>query len=101
MGYSRQENIEKGEKMMDDLSDFFNSGNYEGQKAFIDKFQREHRTLQQNMLRAFFTIMVDCTKKANDGIYDARNEDGVKACKVMVDAYQKERGFLPMNLSHI
>lgn len=101
MSYSKQDSIEKGEKAMDDLSDLFNSGNYEAQKAFIKKFQREHRTLQQNMLRAFFTIMVDCTEKANERNYDARNEDGVKACKIMVDAYKKERGFLPMNLSHI
>lgn len=99
--WERQEDIDKGVKAMDDLSDLFNSGNYTAQKAFIKKFQSEHRTLQQNMLRAMFTIMVDCREQANTRNYDGRNEDGVKACKIMVDAYEKERGFLPMNLSHI
>lgn len=101
MGYSKQESIETGEKMMDSLSDLFNSGDYEAQKAFIKRFQREHRTLQQNMLRAFFTIMVDCTEQANNRNYDDRNADGVLACKMMVDGYKKETGFPPTNLSHI
>jgi len=101
MDYNKQESIENGKKVMDTVSDLFNSGDYEAQKAFIKQFQVEHRTLQQNMLRAFFTIMLDCSKTVETRGYDARNEDGVKACKIMLDGYEKEKGFKPTNLSHI
>ena len=97
-----KENVEIGIEAMNDLTDFFNSGNYEAQNAFAEKFSSEHRTLQQNVLRNFFGIMVHCAKQYENGHYDARNESGLKACKVMVDAFKEKHQYAPnMGMAHI
>ena len=91
----RQEDIDKGVKAMDELTDFFNSGNYAAQEVFVKRFKNEHRTLQQNVLRAFFGIMVDSAEQYENKRFDARNEAALLACKIMVDGYKEKQQFAP------
>lgn len=99
--WERQEDIDLGEKMMDELTDFFNKNNSTAQKAFVQKFEREHRTLQQNVLRAFFQIMVKSADRYEKKDFDPRNEQGLEACHIMVNCYAKEKGYAPVYLAHI
>lgn len=96
MSWERDMESEKrGKEMMDKLSDFFNSGDYKAQEAFVTRFQYEHRTLQQNILRGMFKIMAGCANGEPHRI-DGRNEASYKACQIMIDAYkEKHNGIGP------
>lgn len=93
---SFDDNREKsGFDAMNALTDFFNGASNLSTESFADQFSREHRTLQQSTLKSFFNIMVKCADNYDKGLYDARNEASLKACKIMVEAYEKETDFKP------
>jgi len=82
-----QERNEKWDKLLNDFSDLVNNFNYKDQAAgFIQAFGKQHRTLQQSMMRVMFANIEHCASP--DYRTDGRNEQTHKACKLMVDSYK-------------
>lgn len=67
----------------------FNAKEFE--KAFSDCIMREHRTLQQSMMRCF---MHQIKVWSETDFYDLRNEATVMLCKKIMEAV-KDDEFLP------
>jgi|GEM_PF-1566826 hypothetical protein len=57
--------------------------------AFADAFKKEHRTLQQSMMRA----MIECISVAasDDYSYDDRNKASHETCKLMIKGWKVEK----------
>ena len=62
-------------------------------KDFIQEMNREHRTIQQ----AFTKMMFQWIEHVSSDNYrtDLRNEDSKKCASIMVDAFKKEKEYLP------
>jgi hypothetical protein len=84
-----QEINEKWNKLLNDFSDLVNNFDYKSQSAgFIKAFARQHRTLQQSMMRVMFANIEHCASP--EYRTDGRNEQTQHTCKVMVDAYKEK-----------
>jgi len=84
-----QERNEKWDKVLNDFSDLVNNFNYKDQaEGFIQSFGKQHRTLQQSMMRVMFANIEYCASP--EYRTDARNQATQNACNIMVDAYKKE-----------
>ena len=72
---------ERGEEFAKQFSDFVNSYSQDANKYAVEKMVRDHRTLQQNMMRF---VMLFITEMAKNGT-DLRNEDSVALAKKIVE----------------
>lgn len=85
-----QERNQKWDKLLNDFSDLVNKGfNHKDHAAgFIQAFGRQHRTLQQSMMRVMFANIEHCASP--EYRTDGRNEQTQKTCQIMVDAYKEK-----------
>ena len=74
-----------GEELANTFADSVNTFNFD-RDGFIKTFKKQHRTLQQSMIRA----MIACIEEvASDNYYyDGRNEAAHKTCKLMVEGWK-------------
>ncbi len=77
MSYGSQE---RGEEFAKQFSSFVNSYSLDANEYAVAKMVRDHRTLQQNMMRF---VMLFITEMAKNGS-DLRNEDSVELAKKIV-----------------
>ena len=81
-----QERNEKWDKLLNDFSNLVNNFSHKDQASgFIQAFEKQHRTLQQSMMRVMFANIEHCASP--EYRTDGRNEQTQKACKLMVDSY--------------
>ncbi len=86
---TREESIEKCEKVAKDLEDCMNGSDKDMLKALQERMNRTHPTLQQNFWRTIYNLAVDYSKKEN---YDGRNEHSVNLCEKIAEL---ENVYLP------
>lgn len=82
-------------ELADAFSDSVNKYGFDD-KVFAEQFKRQHRTLQQSMMRAMLT----CIKAAADEEnyhYDGRNESTHKVCKEIVQLWKDKHGDADIN----
>ena len=72
------------QKAADDLSNAMNSSTFDAVE-FAQQVRRDHRTLQQNTMRAVLELLKQWAEDAETGHFDARNEATVKASQAVVD----------------
>ena len=76
-------------KVVEDFSNAINNFSYnENASAFFKAFSRQHRTLQQSMMRVMLAVIEKCATE--DYRTDARNEDTKQVCINLVTAFDKE-----------
>lgn len=78
---------ERTSQAVNTLSDFVNTFDADRYSEFAKQFKREHRTLQQSMIRLFVTVI----EEVGDGEYhtDARNEGSKKLCEDIMKGWRK------------
>ena len=76
-----------GEQLAEAFGDSVNNFNFD-KEAFVKGFAKQHRTLQQSMLKA----MLACVEKASEPDYgrDGRNEASHQTCKKLIKGWQNE-----------
>ena len=74
-----------GKELANAFGDAVNSSNWNNEE-FATYFARQHRTLQQSMMRAMLT----CVELAASDEYrtDGRNESTAKQCKMLMQGYK-------------
>lgn len=86
--------IEKN-KDYENLSNFVNNYNSD-KKGFKRSFLRDHRTLQQSVIKLFFEVMEEFAETENRT--DLRNEASYQICKKIINDYKTETGYSPSQL---
>jgi len=85
-----QKDFDKGKKIIQDFSDLVNRLGQDGLvDGMVDGFIRQHRTLQQNIVRAFVEMLGKIGKEAKAhkmGYADARNE---KSIELAIDLHER------------
>jgi hypothetical protein len=78
---------EKAKQLAEDFSDFVNSYGH-NTDAFIEAFSRQHRTLQQSMMR----VMLATIEHVSSDNYhtDGRNEQSKDVAKKLISGFKKE-----------
>lgn len=76
------------EELADTITDFVNSFGSDN-KAFIEAFKKQHRTLQQSTIRLF----LETVEAVADQSYrtDGRNEASHEVCKQVVEGFKNIR----------
>lgn len=78
-----------GEEFARTFSNFVNDMRRGPKKVALEKMMREHRTLQQNMMR-FFLMFVEMM--AEQQMFDMRNEASVKLAKsILANVPEQDR----------
>lgn len=76
-----------GKQLAEAFSDSVNNYNFD-HEGFVETFTRQHRTLQQSMIKAMLMAVERCAEP--DYGRDGRNEDAHVTCKRMVAGWRKE-----------
>ena len=61
-------------KLMDDWGNIANSGRSRMVESMLHGFLRQHRTLQQGIVRSFVQMLIEWRRLARNACVDARNE---------------------------
>jgi len=85
---------ERATKTAHDLASAVNEMSFDV-VTFAQTIRREHRSLQQNTMRAVVALLKQWADDADSGNYDLRNEDTVKLARDLL------AGVDNTNLSHI
>ena len=85
---------ERATKTALDLANAVNEMSFDVE-TFAQALRREHRSLQQNTMRAVVELLKQWAADADSGNYDLRNEDTVKLARDLL------AGVDNTNLSHI
>jgi len=92
----KDEREKNGKLFAKQFSDFVNSfSNDDIQFVAVDQMTREHRTIQQNMMKFFMKFVDEMAKQADEGRYDLRNEASVKLAQHIRDNTPPEVKALP------
>lgn len=76
-----------GEEFAKVFSEFSNNMNDSAKKEAIEKMMRDHRTLQQNMMR----FCMEFIEAMSNQQYDLRNEASVKLAKEIMEIDSVDR----------
>lgn len=92
----RQEEYRRGEEARDlatRLENFVNRNDRSAYEAVADAIvYGTHRTLQQNVMRLFLTVLKKWSEALDANRYDARNEDTVRLARKILDAIKNADG---------
>lgn len=80
-----------GTEVYEVLSRFVNGGARD-KDAFFDAFFKDHRTLQQSVVRLLLELLM---LNSQNGWTDARNEAGAKVCDELITAFLEKNGYYP------
>ena len=75
-----------GLELAEAFSDFVNGSNSHEHEEFVKGFNRQHRTLQQSMMRTMMAVVENCASP--DYGRDGRNEGTHTLCKTLVKGYK-------------
>ena len=75
---------EESEKLIHNFAILVNNFNFES-KSLIEAFNREHRTLQQNMFRTIMDLM--CFMASDEYLTDGRNDGSKNMAKKFIAGY--------------
>ena len=75
-----------GKELAEAFSDYVNSSDHE-HKELVEGFNKQHRTLQQSMMRAMMTIVENCAQP--DYGRDGRNEGTHQLAKKLVEGFRR------------
>jgi hypothetical protein len=75
-----------GLELANAFSDFVNGSNSHEHDEFVRAFSRQHRTLQQSMMRTMMAVVENCASP--DYGRDGRNEGTHTLCKTLVKGYK-------------
>ncbi len=80
--------IREAKELTNKLSDYVNHNR--SNKAFIEAFKREHRTLQQSMFKLFLEMVEDlAVEMASDNYHtDGRNEASKNVAKTLIEGFK-------------
>jgi len=78
------------EKIVEDLGDFVNDFSCDA-KGFAEAVMREHRTLQQNLMRVFLKTIEEWAKQKHS---DLRNEYTVETSRKIICFLEREGLYL-------
>lgn len=78
---------ELGQELANKMSKLINYSGGAGQKAFLDKMSRDHRTLQQSFNRLCLQRLEDVAEKKGPMHIDARNEMSQKIAEKMMKGF--------------
>tara|TARA_R110000868_G_scaffold382209_1_gene648696 strand:+ start:307 stop:711 length:405 start_codon:yes stop_codon:yes gene_type:complete len=80
--------IREAKELTNKLSDYVNHNR--SNKAFIEAFKREHRTLQQSMFKLFLEMVEDlAVEMASDNYHtDGRNEASKNVAKTLIKGFK-------------
>ena len=84
--------VREGREMAEQLAQFTNSFDNGCQQAFAEGMLRQHRTLQQNVVRMFMSYM-DMLAEQDD--YDLRNQASIRLAKRIKRLMDDEHVTLP------
>jgi hypothetical protein len=87
METERKSDQEIGEDFASTFSDFCNSMSREPKKFAVAKMLREHRTIQQNMMRFCMQFIEGMAANGHDG----RNEASVELAKAIMEIESRKR----------
>lgn len=93
----REQEQQEAKKLTDALSDYVNYR--KSNKAFSEAFKREHRTLQQSMLRMFLELIEEM---ASENYHtDGRNEDSKKIAQTLINGFKmvKQQEYIQQGIS--
>lgn len=93
----REQEQHDAKKITDILSDYVNYR--KSNKAFVEAFKREHRTLQQSMFRMFLELIEEM---ASENYHtDGRNQDSKKLSQTLIKGFQllKKQEYLEQGIS--
>ena len=76
-----------GKELAEAFSDSVNNYGFD-YEGFVDTFTRQHRTLQQSMVKAMLMVIERVAEP--DYGRDGRNEQAHETCKQMVSGWRKE-----------
>ena len=76
--------LNKAQQLAEDFSNFVNSYGHDTD-AFIQAFSRQHRTLQQSMMRVMFKTIEHVA--SDEYLTDGRNESSQKVAKQIVNIH--------------
>lgn len=82
---------EDGERFAEEFSNFCNDMRKGPKSVALEKMMREHRTIQQNMMRFCLAFIA----KMADQNHDFRNEASVKLAKEIMERTEYESRALP------
>lgn len=74
-----------GEELAKEFSNYVNGKSHE-HEDFVAGFKRQHRTLQQSMMRAMMAVIEECAKP--EYRTDHRNQGTHDLCKTLVKGYK-------------
>lgn len=72
-------------EVAESLGELTNWGGAQEEQEFAAAIMREHRTLQQKIMRLFLATCKNWAAADKPGWYDARNEDTIKAAVKIVE----------------
>jgi hypothetical protein len=75
-----------GLELAEAFSDFVNGSNSHEHEEFINGFNRQHRTLQQSMMRTMMAVIENCAEP--DYGRDGRNQGTHDLAKILVKGYK-------------
>lgn len=80
--------VREAKELTNKLSDYVNHNR--SNKAFIEAFKREHRTLQQSMFKLFLEMVEDlAVEMASDNYHtDGRNEASKNVAKTLIKGFK-------------
>ena len=83
-----QDEVREAKELTNKLSDYVNHNR--SNKAFIEAFKREHRTLQQSMFKLFLEMVEDlAVEMASDNYHtDGRNEASKNVAKTLIKGFK-------------
>lgn len=76
-----------GEKFAEEFAKFCNDMRREPKTHAVDKMLRDHRTIQQNMMRFFMQFVEGMANNSHDG----RNEASVELAKAIMEIDPRKR----------
>jgi len=79
-----------GLELANAFSDFVNGSNSHEHDEFVRAFSRQHRTLQQSMMRTMMAVVENCASP--DYGRDGRNQGTHDLCKGIVKGYKDSIG---------
>ena len=83
-----QDEVREAKELTNKLSDYVNHNR--SNKAFIEAFKRQHRTLQQSMFKLFLEMVEDlAVEMASDNYHtDGRNEASKNVAKTLIKGFK-------------
>lgn len=76
----------EAQELAENFSNFVNRSNSRSQAEFIEAFKRQHRTLQQSMVKSMLGVIEAVAERSYPT--DGRNEESHNVCSKLIKGYK-------------